>query len=563
MANSQASTVSGERELVVITKADAKLRASEEGVRSLGGADVSSLSSLLSSQGVTLEPLFGASEERLERDVSGASAFSNEEALDLESYYRVQADDAQLDNLAETLLQDPLVEAAYIKPAPQPAVDVLEREAPELESLEALNTMTPSGQEAPPATADFMSRQGYLNASPEGVDAPYAWTLSGGRGAGVGVIDIEGGWNFAHEDLTQNQGGVIDGTQRADWVNHGTAVVGEIGGDRNTFGVTGICPDANVRAISIFGVGTAAAIKKATDASKAGDIILIELHAPGPEATGQGQVGFVAMEWWPDNFAAIRYAVAKGVIVVEAAGNGGVNYDAAIYNVRPNGFPASWKNPFNPSNPSSGAVLVGAGAPPPGTHGRNHGPDRSRLGFSNYGARVDVQGWGREVTTTGYGDLQGGSNKNLWYTDRFSGTSSASPIVVGALGCIQGILRAQGGTLLTSAAARTLLRNTGAPQQDAPGRPKTQRIGNRPNLRQAIPSIAKVWQNQKKVVSTFANAQPDNAWAYIEDIGWRKIKANDNAAISHMFSSFCDAVVSGRKVNVYVDKQFVYIMYLL
>jgi hypothetical protein len=31
------------------------------------------------------------------------------------------------------------------------------------------------------------------------------------------------------------------------------------------------------------------------------------------------------------------------------------------------------------------------------------------------------------------------------------------------------------------------LRATGSPQQDAPGRPATERIGNRPNLRQLIP----------------------------------------------------------------------------
>ena len=36
---------------------------------------------------------------------------------------------------------------------------------------------------------------------------------------------------------------------------------------------------------------------------------------------------------------------------------------------------------------------------------RRHGPDRSRLDFSNFGKAVDVQGWGREVTTCGYGDL--------------------------------------------------------------------------------------------------------------------------------------------------------------
>jgi hypothetical protein len=156
------------------------------------------------------------------------------------------------------------------------------------------------------------------------------------------------------------------------------------------------------------------------------------------------------------------------------------------------GFPASWGNPFRRGVRDSGAILVGAGAPPPGTHGQNWGPDRSRLDFSNYGSAVDVQGWGREVTTTGYGDLQGGVSEDTWYTDRFSGTSSASPIVVGALGCVQGAMRAGGGPPLTPAAARNLLRTTGSPQTDAPGRPATQRIGNRPDLRQMLTPMVKL-----------------------------------------------------------------------
>jgi hypothetical protein len=92
---------------------------------------------------------------------------------------------------------------------------------------------------------------------------------------------------------------------------------------------------------------------------------------------------------------------------------------------------------------------VGAGAPPPGTHGRDHGPDRSRLDFSNHGSAVDAQGWGREVTTCGYGDLQGGGDEDRWYSDTFSGTSSASPVVVGTLACVQGILKARQQSPLT------------------------------------------------------------------------------------------------------------------
>jgi hypothetical protein len=152
-------------------------------------------------------------------------------------------------------------------------------------------------------------------------------------------------------------------------------------------------------------------------------------------------------------------------------------------------FPAGWANPFNRGNRDCGAILVGAGAPPPGTHGRSHGPDRSRLDFSNFGAAVDAQGWGSEVTTTGYGDLQGGPNEDEWYTDEFGGTSRASPIVVGALGSLQGVLRARGAPALTPARARQLLRTTGSPQQDGPGRPATQRIGSRPDLARLIAAL--------------------------------------------------------------------------
>ena len=43
----------------------------------------------------------------------------------------------------------------------------------------------------------------------------------------------------------------------------------------------------------------------------------------------------------------------------------------------------------------------------------------------NFGERVDLSGWGLYVTTLAYGDLQGG-DETEWYTQQFSGTSSAS-----------------------------------------------------------------------------------------------------------------------------------------
>ena len=471
-----------ERELVVVTKPEARVRAVHGAVASSTGATVASLNSILKSSGAAMVPIFG-NEDRVARAVSAAGLSPYTAGIpDLACFYRVIADDDKLDKLAEKLLDQDVVEGAYVKPPMQPPVLIEEAVVP------------PAAEEAPPVTPDYVARQLYLDAAPGGIDARFAWTRSGGKGQGVRIIDIEGAWRFTQEDLIQNQGGVIGGTQSTDlgWRNHGTAVVGEFGGDENTFGITGICPHANVRAISIFGAGqsSAKAISDAANALSPGDVILIELHAPGPRHNFTdvgGQLGFIAIEFWPADFAAIVYATSvRGVIVVEAAGNGAEDFDDPLYNTRPSGFPTTWRNPFNLANPQSGAIIVGAGAPPPGTHGRNHGADRSRLGFSNFGARVDVQGWGREVTTVGYGDLQGGSNEDLWYTDQFSGTSSASPIVVGAVGSIQGALRAANKTLLTPATGRDVLRNTGSPQQDEPGRPATQRVGNRPNLRQAF-----------------------------------------------------------------------------
>jgi hypothetical protein len=473
-----------ERELIVIAKREAQLRVTREGITSVEGADVSSLANILASESAVMRPLFGINEEQIQARIASVAVETNADVPDLSLYYRVEAPDERLEELAARLREQGVVEFAYVKPAAELpiALDQVSK---------MFHHMVPLAEEAPSVSPDFTVRQAYLDAAPGGIDARYAWTQSG-SGAGVGIIDIEGAWRFTHEDLRQNQGGVVGGTQSTDlvWRNHGTAVVGEFGSDRNTFGCTGICPDANVRAISIFGeLGSAAAIRLAADMLNPGDIILIELHRAGPRSTGIGQEGLIAIEWWPDDFDAIRYATSRGVIVVEAAGNGAENLDDPIYNTPAPGFPSNWTNPFNRTNRDSGAIVVGAGAPPPNTHGRDHGPDRSRLDFSNYGSLIDAQGWGREVTTCGYGNLQGGSDEDLWYTDTFGGTSSASPIVVGALACLQSILRSRGKSPVSPSVARNLLRSTGSPQQDAPGRPRNQRIGNRPNIREMLAEV--------------------------------------------------------------------------
>jgi hypothetical protein len=400
-------------------------------------------------------------------------------AAALRTFYRVEAAPERLADLSAELRNHDAVISTFLKPPAYPAV--------------FLNAnLLPMADPAPSATPDFTARQGYLDAAPAGIDARFAWGFPGGGGQDIRIIDIEGAWQLTHEDLIENQNGLAGGSALADihWRNHGTAVMGVFSADRNGFGVTGIAPDASVQAISRFGIGTAQAIHLAAELLTPGDILLIELHQPGPRFNfdvRDDQRGFIPVEWWPDVLAAIRFAVARGVIVVEAGGNGAENLDDPIYDINPappaGPFPPEWRNPFRRGDADSGAILAGAGAPPPGTHGRDWGPDRSRLDFSNFGAALDVQGWGREVTTSGYGTLQGGDSEDLWYTDEFSGTSSASPVIVGALACLQGALRAGGKPQLAPAAARQALRQFGSPQTDRPGQALVENIGMRPDLR--------------------------------------------------------------------------------
>jgi subtilisin family serine protease len=193
------------------------------------------------------------------------------------------------------------------------------------------------------------------------------------------------------------------------------------------------------------------------------------------------------MQFWGDVFSAIKAAVDKGITVVEAAGNGNENFDLPIFN-------------GTGLQKDSGAIVVGAGVPP-----ANHvdfdgfgaslpgysslGVPRSRIFFSNFGKIVNVQGWGWHVTTLAYGDAQGGASENVWYTLRFSGTSSASPIVTGAVACLQGRSKVKNGGPLTPAKIRSILVATGTPQVPGPGVPLSQHIGPLPHLPKAMAQV--------------------------------------------------------------------------
>ena len=532
-----------ESELVVVLSSEGTTaRSSDVGV-----------AELLAEQGASLKRIFSD----IVSDDAASSPTSGADLDDLSNWFHVLGSESELETMAEQLRNRVDVEAAYVKPPAEPAVVSVERLAPNIER-------EPERQRknAEPAVPNYISRQGYLGPAPVGIDTPYAWARSGGKGDEISIIDCEWGWQIDHTDLQQNNLGLIAGTNDAK-TNHGTAVMGEIGGDHNGYGVNGIAPNAKLGASSVNGQGTAGAIVAAARNLQAGDLLLIEMHRRGPNGVDSPQQGYIAMEWWPDDFAAIRFAVNRGIIVVEAAGNGWEDLDNAAYDTPGNGFPTSWKNPFRLTNPGSGAVMVGAGSPPAGTHGRNTSPwnlpyvDRARCGFSNWGSRVDAQGWGWEVTTTGYGDLYDSGGVKELYTDTFSGTSSASPIVTGALASTQGVLKAANMPLMDSERARQLLRQTGSPQQAATSRPVSQRIGNRPDLRELIPA-AFVQEVDVEVLHTFAVHSSKTAWAYLKDFGWRRIKADHAEGVHNVLDACVDAQIAGKAIRAKIDQNILH-----
>jgi subtilisin family serine protease len=363
---------------------------------------------------------------RLEHSLFPAGALRTDERAE---WLRLPARSPQAaEVLAQELRALPGVEQAFVEPVSEVARQV---QLPDLRDV-----AVHAGDRCPIDTPLFVKEQGYLDVAPGGIDAAAAWRREV-TGQGVAFADIEGGWNARHEDLPGDRIEHVAGSPMSDrsWRAHGTAVLGEVVGKHNRIGVAGIAPGTErVVTASLEGIGVAAAIDAAASVLAPGDVLLIELQTTGPRGR------WIPVELYDDVYLAIATHTARGVVIIEAAGNGAENLDHRVY-----------RGKFDRANRDSGAIMVGAGGPP-----RVGYRDRERLDFSNYGARVDVQGWGRKVTTLDYGDLQSCSDTtDRHYTAEFSGTSSASPIVAGAAILLQSHAK-RGGVVLTPSSVRAL-----------------------------------------------------------------------------------------------------------
>ncbi len=305
-----------------------------------------------------------------------------------------------------------------------------------------------------------------------GIDARYAWTVSGGDGAGIRWMSLEEGCYASHEDLVGPvrlafNDGYGTGYSPPDREWHGTAVTALVSGLDNALGGIGIAPAAQcVGYLSPWGQATVArSIGPLILASLAwllpGDVLLIELQ-------WEDEFDAYPIELTPSEYDAIRLVSALGVAVVEPAANGGVDFDT---------HGTAKPRLGAKSGLDSGALMVGAAFP------SNFKP----LSSSGHGARVDFFAAGDGVVTAGSDSPTPSPTDFTAYTKLFGKTSAAAAIVAGAALLAQGHYAAgTGGGRLTPLQLRGVLKVGGTPSLNGAA---VDRIGVMPNLKSVFGAL--------------------------------------------------------------------------
>lgn len=282
---------------------------------------------------------------------------------------------------------------------------------------------------------------------------------AGSKGEGVTVLSSENGrWNNDHIELPKALFSI--GTDIPSSRYHDTMSVGVMAGKDNGFGVQGIAHKAQFA----YAAWQVSNFVNGIKLLKAGDVVQIgQQRSTSLITTSECSPGncFVPVENEQAWFDAIKTATDSGIHVIMAAGNGNVNLDLPVF-----------QGKFDRNVRDSGAIIAGAVC----------GNDGKKAGFSTYGSRIDSAAWGCwDIVTTTSNNVAA----NLWnapdaqYTQTFSGTSSANPIIAGAAASLSGIAKHYGKSL-SPKQLRKLLTDTGTPLVDT-----HQPIGTQPDVMKA------------------------------------------------------------------------------
>ena len=354
------------------------------------------------------------------------------------------AEDADTSRIAAELNGLPEVERAVVVPTALPPTLVAEpapagvdvgTEEPLVAPVEPL---TGHSSQVVVDTGTGLENQWYVIRC--GIDR--AWTRSAGHD--VVVADVDWGFRTSHQDLAAKIArtyNAVDGTTdvtHGGSVFHGTGVTGLAGAAVNHAGMAGVAYDAEVWGVqadsgtgpSLGGNSWARGIEWVRTANSGGrrKVVILEVQ------TGS----FGNYEQVPSVNAAIRTAIASGVVVCVAAGNG--DRDAGL------------DDSGNPI-PETGSILVGATA--------YDATSNKRAWFSNWGPRITVACPGDSAH-----DLTCDSSADTAYRNGFGGTSGATPKVAGVSALM---LAANPG--LSHADVRRILTVTGSALVPDPGKP--------------------------------------------------------------------------------------------
>ncbi len=213
----------------------------------------------------------------------------------------------------------PLADAVDVALATAESLDVVAVEAPSF--AQALETPPP----AEPSDPD-VDQQWAMFAF------PFSALWSCGKGAGITVAVVDSGVQANHPDLSGRvrpgaaivNGVVQTGSGGTDVNGHGTHVAGIVGAGENGVGIVGIAPRATILPVRVLdeqGVGPNSDIGKGITwaVDHGAQVINVSIGSDTKAASVT---------------TAVSYAVAHGVVVVAAAGNGGPSgnprYPAAL-----------------------------------------------------------------------------------------------------------------------------------------------------------------------------------------------------------------------------------------
>ncbi len=317
-----------------------------------------------------------------------------------------------------------------------------------------------------------------------------AWSRSTGKN--VVIADVDWGCRTSHQDLAPNiqkTYNAVDGTTNITTggsVFHGTGVLGLTGAAVNAKGVAGVAYDATLWPVqadsgtgaSLGGNSWARGIDwvRTTDSAGKRKVVILEVQ------TG----AFGNYEQVLSVNAAIKTAIAAGVVVCVAAGNG--NKDAGL------------DDSGNPI-PVTGSILVGATA--------YDAAINKRASFSNYGPRVVVCAPGDSAH-----DLTCDSASNTAYRNAFGGTSGATPKVAGVAALM---LAANPG--LSHAQVLNILNRTGVAVTPDAGKPVGTFLTADAAVRQAaVGAVGRMEvfaRGSDKAVWHIWQTAPSNGWS-----GW-------------------------------------------